>query len=204
MCGNGVRCFIKYGYDLGLLPSPNFTVKTLSGDVEVQITKTTPFTVKANLGKPNFSTHLLGIDTKAEEFINQEINVLGKIITCSAIFMNTHHLVIFVHEFDDLLNLANNIHEHPIFKDKINVNFVIVDGKNKLRIKTFERGVGWTKACGTGAASAFAVSYRLGFVGEEAEVTSAGGTLHITSANDDVIMEGPVVTIKEPVYESRS
>ena len=202
MCGNGVRCFAKFGFDLGIIKDKNFVVKTTSGNVNLEITSIKPFTVKVDLGKPYFAPEKLGIHSQNNQFINEIISIGDTNISVNEVFMNTHHLVIFLEAFNDILELAEEIHCHPIFTEKINVNFVKVVNNHKLIIKTYERGVGWTLACGTGAASAYVIGKILGYINDYADVESIGGILRISSVNEHIIMEGPVITVKEPKYES--
>lgn len=203
MCGNGARCFVRFGYDIGIIKDKYIKIITMGGILKAEITSIDPFFVRIELGEPIFSPSMLGINSNQEKFLN-EILIVNDVGYCvSAVFMNTHHLVIYVDEFNDVLDNAEAIHNHLIFKDKINVNFVIIKNNHELEIKTFERGVGWTLACGTGAASAFVISEYLGYVSDYAIVKSIGGELRISKDNNVIIMEGPVVTVKEPNSESK-
>ena len=201
MCGNGIRCFAKYANERGFLDSNKFTVDTLGGNIGLEVTCENPFKVKVNLGKPNFQTSILGIKTDKEKFINEEITVLGRRYTVHAVFMSTHHLIIPVDSFDGIEEYAEAFRSHPIFSEGINVNFVILNNKNHISIRTFERGAGWTLACGTGAASSYVILKLLGLVNDFVDVESIGGVLRISSDNGDIIMEGPAETIKERIED---
>jgi diaminopimelate epimerase len=199
MCGNGIRCFAKYANERGYLDSKSFTVITLGGNISLEITNENPFKVKVNLGKPNFKTSILGITSNKDKFINEKIIVLGRKFTVHAVFMSTHHLIIPVDSFRGIEEYAEAFRSHEIFRDGINVNFVILNNKNHISIRTFERGAGWTLACGTGAASSFVILKLLGFIKDFVDVESIGGVLRISNVNGDIIMEGPAETIKERI-----
>ncbi|HHU55074.1 MAG TPA: diaminopimelate epimerase [Acholeplasmataceae bacterium] len=193
MCGNGLRCFAKFVYDLNIVKDLKFNVKTLAGNIEVEIKSTNPFISSINLGKPNYSTSKLGIDVPLDELINYQYD---ENIIVSAVFLGTDHLVLI--DYEDY-EIAEKIARSTIFTKGINVNFVKVKSKEKIYVKTYERGVGWTKACGTGASSSFCICNRLGLIGPKVEVEVDGGKLLVYKDNENIILEGPAVTIKEPL-----
>jgi diaminopimelate epimerase len=196
MCGNGIRCFARYAYESGLINQDKLRVETLGGLMEIQITSIQPFMVRVNLGKPDFSSTKLQIKSPLPTFINQTINIDGKNITVSTVYLGTHHAIVFVDEIKKT-SLGDRLCKHPIFTAQINVNFVKVINRNNLYVLTYERGVGWTKACGTGASSAFVISHHLGLVDDKVTVHFEGGEITISYENEDIMMEGPAEVIKE-------
>lgn len=196
MCGNGIRCFARYAYESGIINQDKLKVVTLGGLMEIQITSLEPFMVRVNLGKPDFSPKKLDIESDLPTFINQKINIDGKDVTVSAVYLGTHHAVIYVDEIEKTF-LGERLCKHPIFTEQINVNFVKVINRNNLYVLTYERGVGWTKACGTGASSSFVISRMLGLVDDKVIVDFEGGQITVSYENDDIMMEGPAEVIKE-------
>lgn len=191
MCGNGMRCLAKFAYDMNIIKHLEYDVKTLAGIVPIKIKSIAPFIVAVNLGKPNYDSVALGIIGNINPFLkyplfNQEV---------SAVFLGTDHAVIIDH-YD--LNTASAIATHSLFTRGINVNFVKVINRYKIYVKTYERGVGWTKACGTGAGSSFCLCNKFGLVDEKVEVEVDGGSLLVYREHENVFLEGPAVTIKEP------
>lgn len=192
MCGNGLRCFIKYCFDNSIIKKQNNNVLTLSGTYQTYIQSFNPFIVKANLGQPNFSTSFLKMNTILNEYINQEYTINGKTYYLTSLFMGTHHTVVFVNSFEEVsTELGETLHNLPVFFDRTNVDFVLVESRKRIKVKTFERGVGFTKACGTGACASFVVAQMFGKCDNEVEVLFEKGSLKIKRINGDIYMEGP-------------
>ena len=160
MCGNGTRCMMLYAYKLAFIDiKKEIKIKTNGGDVYSKINSLNPLSISVNLGKISFSPELLDLDSK-DEMIDEEENIDGVSLKMTAIFLRTHHLVCEIDNDVDIYNLdkvAKEIYANPVFKKKININFVKIIDKDNIFVRTYERGVGWTKACGTGAASSFAL-----------------------------------------------
>jgi diaminopimelate epimerase len=94
-------------------------------------------------------------------------------------------------------SLGKYISNHEHYPNKTNVNFVKVNSRNEIEIITYERGVGFTKACGTGSCSSFIVSHLLNLVDEKVTVKQELGSLKITKEEDRIYMEGPSVKVGE-------
>ena len=150
MCGNGIRCFARFCKEEGIAHGDQFAVLTGDGIKKVEIIEEEPFQCRIFMGEPKD-------DPKA----------LGKEVTLCSLFLATVHTVWFVEDaFDDaLLPIAREIHQHPFFPQKTNVNMVQVIDRNTIRMRTWERGVGLTLACGTGACASVVTAYRKGLTG---------------------------------------
>ena len=196
MCGNGIRCFTRFLYDLGLIKEHMVKIHTLGGIMEVLITSIDPFMVKVNLGKPCFSPTKLDIDTNKTQFINEVISIDNEEAIVSCVFLGTHHAVTFVNEITET-DLGYKLCHYHQFTKQMNVNFVKVIDRNNIFVKTFERGVGWTKACGTGASSSYVIAKLLGMVDNKVKCHFEGGEVSLDINQDMIIMEGPVEVIKE-------
>ena len=198
MCGNGIRCFSRYCLIEGLVSGDEFKIDTKSGIMNVKVTQKDPFMCKVCLGRPNFSTKALDIDTNKETFLNEKIRLsCGKDIEVSALFMTTHHLVVIVDDLKKAINdkIAEELQANKIFTKGINVNLVQVIDRSNVVMKTFERGAGWTLACGTGASSAYVILKEKGLIDSELTINLEKGQLKISSIGDDIYMEGPAVLI---------
>lgn len=199
MCGNGIRCFANYCYDRGLCRESSYTVKTLAGDMVVDVVGTKPFRVKIDMGSPVFSPEAVKVDYRGENFLNQKLTLKdGAQVDIDSLFMGTIHTVVFA---DDVSAAAveamgEEICNHSVFKEKTNVNFVKPIDDETLEMITYERGVGMTLACGTGACASVVTASLKGLCGNTAEVKLPLGSLKIEiKDNNHVYMEGPSVRI---------
>ncbi len=200
MCGNGIRCFSLYCYKNKIVNSLKFDVLTLAGTMKIEIESLEPFNVKVNMGKAIYDNKLI------KAFDNQ--NYKGRIIKLNelnvkiySLFVGTIHTVIFVNDFDDeILNYAKEISDYYLFKEKTNVNFVNVVDKEMMYVKTYERGCGWTFACGTGCCASAYVANELGLVNNNVKVGLKYGSLNI-NINDNIYMTGPAEIVYEGDYK---
>ncbi len=199
MCGNGIRCFAHFCRQEKIRQEESYPVKTLAGEMVVNVTNDDPFMVKINMGKPVFSPHEIKVDYDGEDFLNQSLQLAdGSSCKVNAFFMGTIHTVVFVDDFEvmDVPKIGEEICNHPTFKEKTNVNFVKVIDEETLEVKTYERGVGMTLACGTGACASVVAANLEGLCGKAAEVKLALGSLKIEVSEDgNVYMAGPSVKI---------
>jgi diaminopimelate epimerase len=142
MCGNGVRCAARYLAERGI--GNRFTVKTRAGPIEATIISTAPeYLVRIDMGVPAFPSGERG----------EGIIAAGKAWRFLEVSLGNPHAVIFVDDPDaiDLTRLGVEIEEHPRFPHGVNVHVARVVDRRTLRVRHFERGVGLTQACGTGA-----------------------------------------------------
>ncbi len=189
MCGNGIRCVVKYAIDAGYVRLGKVIVETIAGDIGIEARKDTSNRVwiKADMGAPRF------------EFFEKKLE--GHKV--SAVNTGVPHAVIFVDNLSiSIAQVAPKIRHHPIFPEGANVNFVKV-GKNALEIRTYERGVeAETLSCGTGAVASAAVANKLGKVGDIVNVKTKGGMLHASLKNGHVFLEGTAETVYEGIIRS--
>lgn len=192
MCGNGLRCFVKYCYDNKIISTNKNTILTGAGYYETEIISTDPFMVEVKMNKPDYSNQLLKIKTNKEEFINEKISFQNKDYYLNCVFMGTHHTVIFVDDLKEVDEELGRFMCHlPIFDDRTNVDFVQIESRNKLLVRTYERGVGFTLACGTGACASFVIAKRFAKCDNWVDVCFENGSLRISQKEDNVYMLGP-------------
>ena len=86
-----------------------------------------------------------------------------------------------------------------MFTKGINVNFVKIIDRNTITLKTYERGCGWTKACGSGSTSSVCVLNKRGLVNDKVNVLYEYGTLTISKENDEFYMAGPAVKVADNI-----
>lgn len=190
MCGNASRCIGKYLYDYGLTDKTrNITLETLSGIKVLNLHtngKDRVTSVTVNMGIPtDIHPVALGEDYPFPQGI--------------AVSMGNPHLVIFVDDLNqvDLPNVGATLEHHPLFPDRVNVEFAQVKKKSYIRMRVWERGSGITQACGTGACATSVAASFCGKCGRENDIEMDGGTLHISwnEADDTLLMTGPAVTV---------
>ncbi|WP_027307406.1 diaminopimelate epimerase [Caloramator sp. ALD01] len=190
MCGNGLRCFSKYVYEKGIVKKQNFKVETGAGVLEVIFTleNDNVKTVKVNMGLP-----IIEEDKKY-----YRINVLGREFEATTMTMGVPHTIIYVEDTvdEDVIKYGPIIEKMDIFKKGTNVNFVSVIDKDNIKIRTWERGAGYTLACGTGTCASVVATFINGHTNNEVNAHLKLGTLKITY-NYYVFMEGPAEFICE-------
>lgn len=200
MCGNGIRCFALYCYYNKIVNDLNFDVLTLAGIMKIEIKDLNPFNVRVNMGKAIYDNSLI----KAYDdlsFKGRIIKVNDLEVKIYSLFAGTIHTVIFVDDFNDkVLDYAKDISDFYLFREKTNVNFVKVVNKDTIYVKTFERGCGWTFACGTGCCASVYVANELGKINNEANVILKYGTLNI-KIEDNIYMTGPAKIVYEGEYK---
>ncbi|OPY31228.1 MAG: Diaminopimelate epimerase [Methanomassiliicoccales archaeon PtaU1.Bin124] len=200
MCGNGIRCVAKHLYDNWLVRSKTMTINTLAGGKSIECTVHNGLveSVVVGMGAPKLDRKLIPMKGEGQ-FVDAELNVDGQRIVATAVSMGNPHLITFQEfEPEEMDELGPKLERHPSFPKRTNVEFVKLV-KGVLEVKVFERGAGWTMACGTGAcatAVAAAVSGKVPF-GEEVEVRLPGGSLWISVSRDlsEVKMRGPAVLV---------
>lgn len=198
MCGNGIRCLTKYIIDNNLVAFKDgkLLISTLSGLRTVYLEDNL---FKVNMGKPNFLASAVGIN-KEGEFSNVIIEHNNKKFNCSSCFMTVDHLVVIVNDFDITDEEGAFLCNNPIFTRKINVNFAKIIDRNNVFVKTFERGVGWTLACGSGSSAVFAKLYKDGLVDNNLNIMLQKGNIKISADEDgNVFMKGPAEAISKEI-----
>lgn len=191
MCGNGIRCLCKY-----VLEEKNITnkeiikVETDDGIKEILI-KDELFCV--DMGSPVWQTEKIPFKLNKDKILNEKIKVLDREFIFSMARVGVPHIVIVVNEFmsdSDIDKYGAMLECHELFPEKTNVNFVKIENRNKVVIKTFERGAGRTLGCGTGSSAAMAILHELNLVDKEAELINDGGTLIISIEDNKILMQG--------------
>ena len=208
MCGNGIRCFSHYLVNNHLVDGNEFVVKTVPGDLTIRVNydeEKDDFSARVNMGKPIFNIKEL-INTEKEQFLREKINIDGKEIEISYIFMGTDHSVIFVNDFSDydIDEIGKKIENYTdLFPKKVNVNFVKVYDRKRMEVITWERGAGRTLACGTGATASAVLARTFGFVDNMVNVKVPGGQLVIEyeGGENNAFMTGPSEKIAEGLYK---
>ena len=185
MCGNGIRCFTKFL--LNDTNKTNLTVETGAGILKVNLRAEL---VSVDMGKPILDAEKIPVKGYENHVVNQPIEVDGKIFKMTCVSMGNPHCVIFVDDVGkiNLAEIGPKFERHKIFPKHTNVEFVQVIGKNKLRMRVWERGSGITLACGTGACATAVAANLNGLSEKSSKVILDGGTLQIDWLKDNHIL----------------
>jgi diaminopimelate epimerase len=207
MCGNGIRCLAKLVFERGLTTETEIDVATRGGvkhlrlDVDAGVVRA----VTVGMGAPGLArgdVPMTGGDP-AEPFLLEPFEVDGRTYKASAISMGNPHLVLFVEEDPadvDVLRIGPAVEHDPRFPNRTNVEFVAVDGDG-LRLRVWERGVGETMACGTGACAALVAANEAGLVARRAPIRFPGGELLIERTGEQVFLTGSAERVLEATLD---
>lgn len=203
MCGNGIRCFAKYVVDHGLVPADqdDVAVETLVGIMRISVTRAydgTMHLATVDMGEPvlkpaEIPTNMLCGDND-DMVINCPLETEVGTFDVTPVSMGNPHVVLFVDDVEeaDVWEIGPAIETHELFPKKTNVEFAQLMGEDRIRLRVWERGVGETLACGTGACATVVAVSLMCRGGREAVVELPGGELAIRWAEDDhVFMTGP-------------
>jgi diaminopimelate epimerase len=205
MCGNGVRVFAKYIYDRKMHKDVVMTVETLAGikTLEINATGDKAKTVRVDMGEPRLLRFEIPMRGKPDvKVIGEPLRVAGKRIEITCVSMGNPHCVVFVDDVDHypVGKMGPLIENHPKFPARTNVEFVEVINPSEMRVRTWERGVGETLACGTGACASVVAGSLNGKTLRKVTVHLRGGDLNIEWAdNNRLLMTGPA----EEVFEGK-
>ncbi|KAB7622708.1 diaminopimelate epimerase [Alkalilimnicola sp. S0819] len=197
-CGNGVRCLGRFLREQGLSEKSELVVETLAGDTRIQLREDGQ--VAVNMGPPVLSPADIPFEAEARAS-HYPLAVGGETHQIGAASMGNPHAVLRVRDLENapVAHLGALIESHPRFPRRVNVGFMQVKRRDHVRLRVFERGVGETRACGTGACAAAVVGQIQGLLDQRVTVELPGGPLLIEWAGEGepVWMTGPAVTVFE-------
>ncbi|MFZ4479613.1 MAG: diaminopimelate epimerase [Rhodoferax sp.] len=206
-CGNGARCFARYVRERGLCSKDVIRVQTLAGVIEPQLMADGGVTV--NMGAPVFELAAIPFDARnlqpraSGRWQQWPLDLVGAApqegVLAAVLSMGNPHAVLLVDDVDAAPVLLQGplVQRHPAFVRGVNVSFMQILDPGHVRLRVFERGVGETLACGSGACAAVVAGIRLGLLQNEVQVQTRGGKLTIRWAGADasVLMTGPATTV---------
>jgi len=192
-CGNGVRCLASFLHRRGSLARKGeIVLDSPAGLIRAQVHDANLISV--DMGVPNFDPKSLPFDASAEAHVYPLV-VAGTEVEIGAVSMGNPHAVLTVTSVASapVDRLGPAIERHSRFPKRVNVGFMEIIDKSHIKLRVFERGVGETLACGTGACAAVAIGRRHGRLDATVEVELPGGKLEITYAapGEHIWMKGP-------------
>jgi diaminopimelate epimerase len=216
-CGNGSRCFARFVHDQGLTTKDTIRVKTMKGVISPQLTAYGRVTV--DMGAPVLIPEDVPFNASGLQWVPMNLwgnwllalveyaqaatDLLANVLI-APVSMGNPHGVLLVDDVDTapVATLGPAIQRSPRFVQGVNVGFLQVVDRSHVRLRVYERGVGETLACGTGACAAVVAGIRLGLLDASVEVHTHGGVLTIAWAGETrpgvwapVLMTGPATTV---------
>ena len=199
-CGNGVRCAADFLYRHAYVTKDEVLVDTLAGLIRVYREENNLFRV--NMGAPRFAPPAIPIRAQ-ERQLEYSLELPGGQLGFYALSMGNAHAVICVDDTGQaqVQALGQALQAHDFFPESVNVGFMQVLDESHIRLRVYERGVGETLACGTGACAAVVAGRLAGKLSGSVDVELPGGHLTVAWAGESqaVWMTGPATT----VYEGR-
>ena len=199
-CGNGARCFARFVHEQGLTDKSTIRVQTMKGVIAPQIHADGRVTV--DMGAPRFVPADIPFDDSGLQLQpqghwgNWPLTVGTGRATSSllvaTVSMGNPHAVLQVPDADSapVATQGPLVQQSPRFPQGVNVGFMQVLSRTAIRLRVYERGVGETLACGTGACAAVVAGIRLGLLDAQVDVHTRGGLLTIAWAGLDSVADG--------------
>ena len=204
MCGNAIRCIGKYLYERGMAEAAGGVgIETISGIKKLYIDADggEARSVKVDMGPAGMKPGDIPTTLHGDAVVGREVNISGRPYEITCVSMGNPHAVIFHDDVDSFdLHTIGPLFEHAgIFPERVNLEVAQTLGRNRIRMRVWERGAGETLACGTGACAAATAAVKLGFCDELADITVdlRGGSLTINYTPGAVYMTGECVMVFE-------
>lgn len=197
-CGNGARCFARFVFDRGLTRNREIKVNTANGPITLRLLEDSR--VMVQMGVPQFEpSRIPFVATEIADFYLLDVN--GEQFRVGAASIGNPHVLLQVDNLQQVQveRLGAAIEKHPRFPNRVNVGFMQLLDRQHIGLRVFERGVGETRACGSGACAAVAIAHRQGLLDKTATVSLPGGDLqlHWPNFKASIEMTGPCSTVFE-------
>ncbi|SMF87950.1 diaminopimelate epimerase [Paenibacillus uliginis N3/975] len=203
-CGNAIRCVARYVYDHGYANGSEVTIETLGAGVQkvnLKMDGNQVRSVRVDMGEPILEGLKVPTTLDHNPVVKHPIEVDGRQFSFTAVSMGNPHCVIYVDDavHFDLSVWGPKLEVHPFFPKKINVEIATIKARNYVDMRVWERGVGPTLACGTGACATLVASVLNGKTDRAAVISLKGGDLFIEwdKADNHVYMTGPAEMVFE-------
>jgi diaminopimelate epimerase len=196
MCGNGIRCVGKYAYESGRARRNPLRVDTDAGIklLDLRLEGDRVASVAVDMGAPVLDGPQIPVAAEGQ-VVDAPLRVGEREWRVTCVSMGNPHCVVFVDDVAglDLEKIGPGFEVHPFFPQRVNTEFIRVDGPRELTMRVWERGSGETAACGTGACAALVAAALTGRAERHAVVHLNGGDLDIEWRTGDghVRMTGP-------------
>jgi diaminopimelate epimerase len=197
-CGNGARCFARFVRDKKLTNKSVITVETAAGVLELKMRQDNQ--VEVNMGQPVLEPAAIPFQAEARA-VSYPLTIADQQLEIGAVSMGNPHAVLTVADTASAAveTLGPLVESCPQFPERVNVGFMQIISSSEINLRVFERGVGETLACGTGACAAVTSGILRGDLQDTVTVNLPGGKLLISWAGEGhpVIMTGPTAVVFE-------
>ena len=196
--GNGLRIFAKYLYDYKFAAEKIFTIETPGGVVRADVIEEKEGkakTIKVDMGKAYFKSAEIPVNCEKEECIDETLQLEYRDYQINCVSVGNPHCVVIKDELDEkeIKQFGPQIENHPMFPNRINVQFAKVISRNEVDAIIWERGAGWTLASGSSSCAVASVMVKHGLTERDLTIKMRGGNLKIEIAEDwEIKMTGEV------------
>lgn len=177
-CGNGARCFARFVREKGMTDLDVIPVETNTGLITLSMVDQQR--VRVNMGVPRFEPAEIPLNQQQRE-ASYQTDYNGAAVSFSALSMGNPHMVMQVDDLQymDIEPMGRFFESHPLFPERANIGFMQVHSRQRFKLRVFERGVGETMACGSGACAAMVAGIQLGLLDSNATAVLLGGELQL-------------------------
>jgi diaminopimelate epimerase len=204
ICGNGLRCVVKYAVDEGLAwpREGELSVETSTGVLAAQVfgKKGAVERVRVSVGVPRFAPQEIPVLVEAEPPLkDMPLDIDGQRLAVTCVSLGNPHAVLFVdHPVEEfpLERIGSKVEHHPLFPQRVNFEVARVLDRERMEARVWERGAGATLACGSGACAAVVAAHLYGMAGERVDITLPGGRVVVEwDGVGECYLEGPAETV---------
>ncbi len=208
MCGNGVRCVAKYAIERGIVRTERFRMETGAGVLTIEAERDATGAIsraRASMGRPRFAPSEIPVNIEAEPPLrNVSLTVDGQTVAVTILSMGNPHAVHFwarpVSAYP-LAQVGPRMERHPAFPGRTNYEIARVVDRGRIEARVWERGVGETLACGSGACAVAVAAQMLHLVDDRVDVVLPGGILTVEwDGTGEVYLSGPVEEVFTGVW----
>ena len=206
-CGNGLRCLAKYVVDVGLANTgaKEISVETISGVRRAKLHRArgNVATIRVSMGEPRFGAKDISVKVESGEgnlvdikpILDYPVTINGEELPMSFVSIGNPHAVYFCqHSISDfpLSQIGPEVEQHELFPKRVNFEVARVISRQQIEARVWERGVGETQACGSGACAVAVLAQLHGCVDNRVDIKLPGGILEVEwSGVGEVFLSGP-------------
>ncbi|ODN42917.1 diaminopimelate epimerase [Piscirickettsia litoralis] len=195
-CGNGARCLMRFIHEQGF--SHKNTIKVRTQNSVLELTQLSSNNIELKMPPPSFDPRKIPCQA-TEQRESYHIDTEYGSIQCYALSVGNPHAVLHVTDIHNapVTELGKALEKHTFFPEKANINFVEKISRNQLIVRTFERGVGETLACGSGCCASMAALRLRDEVDESVNIKLAHGNLTVRwqGKENPLYLAGPATTV---------
>ena len=210
MCGNGIRCVVKYLYDNNMVShreNREVYIETLSGikNCVVSTKEGKVHRVRVDMGTAVLEPEKIPVKLDGDKIVDRKVTIGEQEYSITCISMGNPHAVVFVNSVDKLNveHIGRQFEHNELFPERVNAEFVEIINENTLKMRVWERGNGETTACGTGACACAVAAVLNGYCKKDTDirVILKGGDLVVRYTDETVYMTGNAEKVFDGVVE---